>query len=152
MSNDGQQVTDADVDRARRSFFREFVADAMSKVREMRGIRQFRLSQIHTRPEHVIAAMVPSRPRLGRIRVQGNRLVQCRRDGTPEATLLELGEQHTRLLSHFDGLRSVRQIARDWAAETGLPEAEAFAQVKSFFLPLAKLAVLVPISAPEPED
>jgi hypothetical protein len=124
----------------------------MSAVREMRGIRQFRLSEIHMRPEHVIAAMVPSRPRLGRIRVQGNRLVQCRRDGTPEATLMELGEQHTRLLSHFDGVRSVRQIARDWAAETGLPEAEAFAQVKSFFLPLAKLAVLFPISAPEPED
>jgi hypothetical protein len=124
----------------------------MSKVREMRGIRQFRLSEIHQRPDHVIAAMVPAQRRLGRIRVQENRLVQCRRDGTPEATLMELGEQHTRLLSRFDGVRSVRQIARDWAAETGLPEAEAFAQVKSFFLPLAKLAILVPTSSPEPED
>ena len=152
MGKDEQRPTNADVDRARRGFFRRFAAEAMSTVREMRGIRQFRLSEIHMRPEHVIAAMVPSQPRLGRIRVQGNLLVQCRRDGTPEANLMELGEQHTRLLSHFDGVRSVSQIARDWAAETGLPEAEAFAQVKSFFLPLAKLAVLVPISAPEPED
>ena len=151
MNKNEQPTANADVDPARRGFFRAFVAEAMSTVREMRGIRQFRLSQIHMRPEHVIAAMVPSQRRYGRIRVQGNRLVQCGRDGTPEATLVELGEQHTRLLSRFDGVRSVRQIACDWAAETGLPEAEAFAQVKSFFLPLAKLAVLVPISAPEPE-
>jgi hypothetical protein len=128
------------------------VADAMSKVREMRGVRQFRLSEIHKRPDHVIAAMVPSWRRYGRIRLQGNRLVQCQRDGTPQATLLELGEEHTRLFSRFDGVRSVGEIARAWAAEKGLAEADAFAQVKSFFLPLAKLAVLVPISAPEPED
>lgn len=147
MSNDDSP----DVDRARRGFFRAFVADAMSKVREMRGVRQFRLSEIHKRPDHVIAAMVPSY-RYGHIRVQGNRLVQCGRDGTPQTTLLELGEEHTRLFSRFDGVRSVGEIARAWAAEKGLAEADAFAQVKSFFLPLAKLAVLVPISGPDLED
>jgi hypothetical protein len=147
MSNDESP----DVDGARRRFFRAFVADAMSKVREMRGIRQFRLSEIHERPDHAIAAMVPS-CRYGQIRVQGNRVVQCGRDGRPQATLLELGEEHVRLFSRFDGVRSVGEIARAWAAEKGLPEADAFAQVKSFFLPLAKLAVLVPISAPEPEE
>ena len=147
MSNDDSPG----VDGARRRFFRAFVTDAMSKIREARGIRQFRLSEIHERPDHAIAAMVPAR-RYGQIRVQGNRVVRCERDGTPQVTLLELGEEYTRLFSRFDGVRSVGEIARAWAVEKGLAEADAFVQVKSFFLPLAKLAVLVPISAPEPEE
>jgi hypothetical protein len=50
MSKDGSSGVD-------RAFFRAFAADAMSKVREMRGVRWFRLSEVHKRPDHVIAGV-----------------------------------------------------------------------------------------------
>jgi hypothetical protein len=58
--------------------------------------------------------------------------------------VLEFSEDQMRLLSLFDGDRSIGEIAHAVATENDLSEAEALLRVKGLFFPLAKLAVLVP--------
>jgi hypothetical protein len=138
------------INRIRRGFFRRLVAETISTVEEARGVPQLRLDQIGAQPDDVIGAMVPEWNLSGEIRLHDTRLVRVGRDGTPGATLLELGPLQLRLLALFDGRHDVDAIATAWAEANGLPIDEAFAQVKRLFLPLAELAVLVPAASIEP--
>jgi hypothetical protein len=146
MSNE-KRASDPDVDRGRRGFFRAFAGQVMSAAEELRGKPQFRVGDIDALPEHVLAALVPVWHRQGPIRLTGNLLVRLGTDGAPQ-TLLELGPQQVRLLSLFDGVRNVGQIANVWAAETGISEDQAGMDVRRLFVFFAKLMVVVPSSPP----
>jgi hypothetical protein len=146
MSND-KRAPDPDVDRGRRGFFRALAAQAMSAAEELRGKPQFRLDDIDSLPDDVIAALVPVWHRQGPVRLVGNRLVRLGTDGAPQ-TLLDLGPEQMRLLSLFDGFRNVGQIANAWTAETGLSEPQARVDARRLFVLLAKLMVMVPAEPP----
>jgi hypothetical protein len=135
----------------RRGTFRALVREVMSTAHALRGVRQFRLSQLGELPEHRLSAVIPEWRRHGQIRLLGSRLVQCGRDGVEISTLMEMGTESMRLLELFDGTRSVGEVAQAWAIETGLAPALAFAQLRSVWLPLAKLAVLVPPASFDPD-
>jgi hypothetical protein len=137
------------VDHKRRGFFRAMAAETMSAAAEMRGVQQLRLDQIGGLPDDIIRTMVPVWNRHGAIRLQGNTLIHAASDGTPHATLLELGREQMRLLELFDGEASIDAIATAWASENGLEANLAYLQVKRLFLPLAELAILVPAGIPE---
>lgn len=129
----------------RRGFFRAMVAETMSMVSEARGVQQCRLDLIDKEPDEVIAAMVPIWNQNGPMRLVDGRIVQQSPKGTE--TVMELGADHWQMLALFDGRRSVAQVAERWGVMRGWDPQTAFSYVRGFFVPLAKLAILIP-SAP----
>jgi hypothetical protein len=126
----------------RRGFFWALAGEAMSMIDEVRGVQQCRLDQIDGQPDEVIAAMVPASNQCGALRIEDDRIVQHSSKGTE--IVMKLGADHGQMLALFDGQRSVAQVAELWALMRGLDQRTAFLCVRGLFVPLAKLAILIP--------
>ena len=148
MANDKRLTSDLLADPRRRRFFRRFATEAMSSAETLRSVPQGSLALLETLPDDVLSAMVPAWQTRGPIRLEGSRLLRSFPGEHRVATLLQFRESEMRLLALFDGVRSLSHIARVWADEAGISEAQSRLLTKRMFIFLAKLMVLVPASPP----
>ncbi len=131
-------------DNSRRSYFKSFLAEAISIVEELSGKPQLLLDDLERVPEDVMRSMVPvfnmARPSMIE---DGWLLVREIKNG--EFTRYhELQGHEGSILECFDGNHSISGVCNHLEAEFQLPPDVAFSLVKDVFVKLSKVALCHP--------
>ena len=135
------------VDKSRRSFYREFLAETISLFEEIHGKPQMRLKQIDAVPDDVVRCMVPVLNPNHLIRVENNHIsVLNHKTGAIRVTV-ELNSEEIFILENFDGYMTIEDIAECVESEFGMEHEKAFQQVKETFFMLTKRMICHPAHA-----
>lgn len=129
----------------RRSFLKNFLAESISTIDELRGIPQYRLDEIQNLPDHILKDIVPVSRKQDTLCIKGNHLNNTNPKENAISILRTFTPKEMDALDLFNGQNSLQSIATELSKRnhTLNPE-EAFVLVKTLFCDLARLMVYIP--------
>ena len=135
------------VDKSRRGFYREFLAETISLFEEVHGKPQMRVKQIDTVPDDIVRRMIPvfndNRP----CRIENGRiLLRTHKTGT-HREIAKLNPRELFIVETFDGFITLENITKLVETEFKIDHEKAFLQVKEVFFMLTKRMICHPAHA-----
>lgn len=131
----------------RRGFFKQMVSEALGAAEEAAGRPQFRLDEIPSLPDDVLAGLVPQVREDAEIVVTDAGVQAKLRTRQEPVVLFAHDAVDTFVFNRFNGSTPLGRAARELSAAMSLDGPDAFACARALFVRLVRLRVVVPANA-----
>lgn len=125
-------------------FFTSIINESLHFIEELRGVRQFRLSDLQNYPTDKLNLIVPIIKEGVRVSMQDNQVVAVSESSSDVVELFEVNDENTFVFNRFNGENSIGRIAFELREVFDLPRDPAFERVRKLFLHLVHLGICIP--------
>ncbi len=136
----------------RRNFFKALLNETVVTLKTVQGGVSFRLSELGSMPDDQLTHIIPTMNPAYEICVEENYLWTRHKQTEKLYKEFPLTEENRRTFNHFNGRKTLGEIACQLSQDLDWEEAKAFAHARGLFLSLADHQVCQPGNSMEQDD